>query len=400
MNILVFTTIYPIKETARGFTPIVKYFCEEWVKLGHNVLVISSSTNFPYFYYKLPKFVFEFIENKIGFNLPNTLSKKMMRIIENGVEIRQIPISKNFPGQIINEKKLYENFITLKKEVIDEFNPDIAIGHWINPQIQYLSFVKKSFNITTSLTLHNVPSIKESRLLEKYLPFIDNFGFRSKTIKKQTPTSLNLYKKKQFLCLSGIKDFNGICERKFEKKLINKKKIVIAFVGNMIGRKYPEVILKAVNEIKDIEFEIHYVGEGRMRNVIEKMKTNPNIEIIMHGIISREQVYKVLEESDLLVMLSKNEAFGLVYLEAMLHRVIPIASKYEGFDGIIEDGVNGYLCTAGSVPDLQEKILNIIGEDVESLYKIQNNAYQTAIKMTDKKMAIEYLRNIKNENTK
>ena len=42
-------------------------------------------------------------------------------------------------------------------------------------------------------------------------------------------------------------------------------------------------------------------------------------------------------------MISQGEAFGLVYLEAMARGCITIASRGEGFDGIIKDGINGFL---------------------------------------------------------
>lgn len=46
--------------------------------------------------------------------------------------------------------------------------------------------------------------------------------------------------------------------------------------------------------------------------------------------------------SDCFIMISKNEAFGLVYLEAMSAGCITIASRGEGFDGVIIHGVNGF----------------------------------------------------------
>ena len=51
-------------------------------------------------------------------------------------------------------------------------------------------------------------------------------------------------------------------------------------------------------------------------------------------------------------MISKEETFGLVYLEAMSMGCITIASKNEGMEGIIIDGENGFLCTAGDDDEL------------------------------------------------
>lgn len=49
----------------------------------------------------------------------------------------------------------------------------------------------------------------------------------------------------------------------------------------------------------------------------------------------RNQVVELLDSSDVFVMISKNEVFGLVYFEAMAFRCITIASRREGVDEII-----------------------------------------------------------------
>ena len=51
-----------------------------------------------------------------------------------------------------------------------------------------------------------------------------------------------------------------------------------------------------------------------------------------------------LGQSDVFVLPSVNETFGMVYLEAMSQGCIPIGTSGEGIDGIIENGKNGYLC--------------------------------------------------------
>ena len=60
--------------------------------------------------------------------------------------------------------------------------------------------------------------------------------------------------------------------------------------------------------------------------------------------MKREEVIRQMDNHDVFVMISRNETFGLVYLEAMARGCITIASRNEGFDGVIEHGVNGFLC--------------------------------------------------------
>ena len=90
-------------------------------------------------------------------------------------------------------------------------------------------------------------------------------------------------------------------------------------------------------------------------------------------------------------MISKDEAFGLVYLEAMGAGCIVIAAKNEGFDGIIEHGVNGFLCTAGDSDELTKLISHINQLSVQELNLISNNAINTAHLLTDDIVARNYL---------
>ena len=64
----------------------------------------------------------------------------------------------------------------------------------------------------------------------------------------------------------------------------------------------------------------------------------------------------MLKQHDVFIMISKNETFGLVYLEAMAVGCITIASRQEGFDGIIKHGYNGFLCEAGNQEELEKLI--------------------------------------------
>jgi glycosyltransferase involved in cell wall biosynthesis len=93
-------------------------------------------------------------------------------------------------------------------------------------------------------------------------------------------------------------------------------------------------------------------------------------------------------------MISKKEAFGLVYIEAMTKGLIVIASRNEGMDGIIVNGVNGFLCKSGDYLELS-KILNEINKmSNEELNIISKKAQKTSQNFTETKVSSEYLMNI------
>ena len=110
------------------------------------------------------------------------------------------------------------------------------------------------------------------------------------------------------------------------------------------------------------------------------------------GKVSRERVSEELTKTDIFVMVSESEAFGLVYLEAMGAGCLTIASKDEGMDGVIVDGKNGFLCKAGDDEELSLVLKRIIKMNSEERKKISDNALRTAMDNTDEKAAMNYLK--------
>ena len=61
-----------------------------------------------------------------------------------------------------------------------------------------------------------------------------------------------------------------------------------------------------------------------------------------------------MRESDIFILPSRNETFGMVYMEAMASGCITVCSKNDGVDGIIRDGINGFLCE-----DIEETLIEM-----------------------------------------
>ena len=95
-----------------------------------------------------------------------------------------------------------------------------------------------------------------------------------------------------------------------------------------------------------------------------------------------------------MVMISRWEAYGLVYLEAMARGCITIASRNEGFDGVIRDGENGFLCKAGDANELASIIQRINALTPAERQHISDNAIATAQSLTDVKAAKRYIEDL------
>ena len=168
------------------------------------------------------------------------------------------------------------------------------------------------------------------------------------------------------------------------------------FVGTMIHRKYPLEVLKALEQSNITDYDLTYIGEGRLRKAIRNYCESNRLKGDVHdlGRIPRSDVAEHLESADVFVMISEAETFGLVYLEAMAAGCITIASENEGFDGIIKHGYNGFLCPAGDDRALVTLLNNLWCMDPEELRRISNNAINTAVDMTDERVAAKYIESV------
>ncbi|AUC22221.1 hypothetical protein BTO15_09000 [Polaribacter sejongensis] len=257
--------------------------------------------------------------------------------------------------------------------------------------------LKKRFSsAVTSLVFHH----KADFLINLYknntkeiLSSIDVFGFRSAPIKASFK-QFGVDEKNSFMCYSGIPE--RFTENKNVKKF-NAKLASFLFVGTLIKRKYPSEIIDALTIVyKNNDYKLDYIGGGFESNKIEtKIKEKLLSEnVTLNGRVTRDKVWEKMIESDCFIMISKNEAYGLVYLEAMAAGCITIAAKDEGFDGVIKHGENGFLCEAGNVEELAILIEYINKMSIQEKQEISKSAVLTASKLTNFKAAESYLRNL------
>src|SRR5690606_2079126 len=127
-------------------------------------------------------------------------------------------------------------------------------------------------------------------------------------------------------------------------------------------------------------------------DLIGNLSLKKNIKLL--GFKDRDDVIELMSRTKIFIMISNNETFGLVYLEAMARGCIVIASKDSGIDGIIKHRNNGFLCEQGNEKELVEIINAINNMSFKELENISANAKETAAEFTDSKVAESYLKHI------
>lgn len=395
-NILVLTPIYPAEDIPKKNTLVVHYFTKEWVKLGYNVFVIHYKVNFPEIVYLLAKP----FQNQLSsfFSSPIVTD----RTIENeyhidGVYVKRIPMLKYLPHSRYSSSqinKAYNATLNFCKE--NNFYPDVITSHWVNPQLEIIGLLKNHYKVPTCFVSHDTGRDLKTIYKNEASSFISNidvFGYRSDFIKKQFERSFGV-KQNSFLCYSGIpKSYIDIKQQKRKFDKINS----FIFAGTLIKGKYPAQIIKPIYQSYiNEDFKITFAGQGAeekaIKRLVSKLKISNKVELL--GRLERHLVIVQMKKHDVFIMISKSEAFGLVYLEAMAVGCIVIASKNTGFDGLIKHGYNGFLCEAGNEVELESLIKEIKNLSPSELIAVSRNAMDTASKLTDEKVAVNYINSI------
>lgn len=392
-KILIITPIYPANDIPKSDTPVVHYFTREWVRMGYDVRVIHIVANFPKFLYIFAKPFREVIGAKVGFGIRTKPYQDCEYILE-GVYVKRIALRKFKPHGLHPLKDVNEAIDKIVSDCIkNEYIPSIVIGHYPNPILQILKSLKELWSMPTCYVAHGFNEVdvygKQSfKLLEN----VDIIGFRSQFIKKRF---LDKYKvdKPTFQCYSGIP--SSFLMNNINKDLSDIRRFV--YVGTLVKRKHPDSIIPALKMVYGNDcFTLTYVGSGAEAKTIRKVAFKNEVidNVRLFGHITREEVIKKIDESQVFVMISRNETFGLVYLEAMSRGCITIASREEGFDGIIQDGINGFLCRAGDSMELAVIIKKIREMSINERHIISMNAMITASKLTDVNAARLYIESV------
>lgn len=396
-NILLISSIYPLPDANNQGTKVCHFFAKDWTEMGYNVQSVHIQAVYPRPLYWLAKLNRKKIAAKTGAVVYTERDKGGVYEMD-GVPVIRIPVFKPIPhGKFCarSVKKAVNSII--QHNASRGFVPDYIIGHFPNPQLEMINLLKSFYpEAKTALVMHGDFGITKKvygERLPELMKGIDAWGFRNRHDKEQFAIQIAPVEK-TFMCYSGVPESYITLENKHDYTHALKE---FVYVGEMIERKYPARVVDALEmAYPNGNWHINYVGDGQQLNVIRDNvaagKLENNVSIL--GRIPRDEIKAKYDKADCFVMISCGEAYGLVYLEAMARGCITIASRDEGFDGVIVDGENGFLCKAGDSDELASIITRINAMTPEERQRISNNALETAKRLTDYKAAELYINDV------
>ena len=341
MEILVITDLYPVKDSEKKTPRTIYDFVQGWKNFGHRVTVIK------------PNFIFNsFLRGKPFY--------------KSGIygDVINLNYRTPFWGNVKSK---------LNKIIRDEFVPDIVIAHMPSGLIFAnkldLPFVAGVHVSDIEVLTNPVYSVYFKSELEKAYRNALKIACRSEVLRRKFLKLYPEYESKTFVAYSGI-DKNIVTERNWEKK--DKYKVLTC--ANLIKRKNVDKVIKACENFDNVELTI--IGDGKELNNLKKLSK----KVMFKGHLPNEQVLEEMRKSDIFILPSVNETFGMVYLEAMASGCVTVGLENEGIDGIIKNGENGYLT---GLNDIEKTLSNIMKKDNSEILKnsfltIKNYTYESA----------------------
>ena len=374
MNILFITDLYPVKSDEKTTPRTLLTFAEEWGKMGHNVDILKPNFILNSFlrgkpFYKSGQYEDVFNVNYWTPFLGNVKSK-LPNLPKYDIVVAHMP------SGILFADKLGLPFVA------GIHNSDIEV--LTNPlyKIHFKPRLEKALKNAEAIACRSF--VLQDKLLKLYPEFEEKTFVAPSGIDEKAVKQLE---SEAAMFLDAKQNEKHNADTNFSRFTSQHSPIKIITCAHFKKRKNIDKVIKACKGLEG--FELTVIGDGKERKNLEKIDKN----VIFTGRLPHDEVLAKMRESDVFVLPSVGETFGMVYLEAMASGCITVCTKGDGIDGIIKNGENGFL-TEPTVENIRETLLNIKKLDSESLKTLHINSFNTIRQLTSTKCAEHYLQQI------
>lgn len=341
--------------------------------LGHEIHFISSSVPF-----------------RLTRNLPN--------IYVHTVEINDYNVFKYRPYDITLASKI--------AEVIDTHELDVIHMHYAIPHaiagILANQMAERKVGIITTLHGTDITVLGHDRSLERAIRFgiekSDITTAVSESLKKETMDIL--HPEKGIITIYNFVDeevFNTKELEKVKKAMkkrygINENTKIILHSSNFRKIKRIDTIVRAFNEIqKEVDAILVLVGDGPEVTVINRLIEKLGIEDKVLLVGQQSDVVSLYKMSDLFMLLSEKESFGLALLEAMNCGSVPIGSNAGGIKEVIQHDETGMIIDVGDYKMASKYAIELLTNE-EKYAKFQETMLQDIkTRFSEEKIVNQYL---------
>lgn len=173
----------------------------------------------------------------------------------------------------------------------------------------------------------------------------------------------------------NINDVSIACRRSVMAK---ENERIITHISNFRKvKRIPDIIKIFCKIQQEIPAKLMMVGDGPEKEKAEALCAELGIldKVIFFG--NSNEIDRILSYTDLFLLPSETESFGLAALEAMAWGIPVISSNSGGLPEVNFDGISGYLSNVGNTDEMAENALRILKNEIV-LAEFKSNALSVA----------------------
>ncbi|MBM7094625.1 N-acetyl-alpha-D-glucosaminyl L-malate synthase BshA [Bacillus sp. H-16] len=303
-----------------------------------------------------------FITSSLPFRLENVNAN----IYFHEVEVNQYSVFRYPPYDLALASKMAE---VAKREKLDILHVHYAVPHAISA---HLAKEMTGNHLKVVTTLHGTditvlgydPSLTD--MIRFGIERSDTVTAVSNDLARQTHELLGT--KKQIETV-----YNFIDQRVYypkdsralrEEYGISPEEKILVHVSNFRKVKRVPDVVKSFRLIRDkLKAKLILIGDGPEHRVVNELVRELGLEKEVLFLGNQKRIADLLSMSDLKLLLSEKESFGLVLLEAMACGLPVIGTNIGGIPEVINDKESGFICDLGDIEQIARKAVEILSDD-------------------------------------
>jgi N-acetyl-alpha-D-glucosaminyl L-malate synthase BshA len=173
----------------------------------------------------------------------------------------------------------------------------------------------------------------------------------------------------------------------------DEEKIIIHISNFRKVKRVPDVVQTFSLILKQIPSRLILVGDGPNFSEVENLIIKLNFKDKVWLLGEQTSIVELLSISDLFILTSETEGFGLAALEAMSCEVPVVCYNVGGLNEFVFDGINGFLVRLGNIELLANKSIELLRNDtLRQIFAI--NARKTVVENFDSRIITEKYLNL------
>lgn len=330
----------------------------------------------------------------ITYSQPVRLGSFRENIYYHEVSVSDYPLFDYQPYELVLASKLVD---VVQHEGLDLLHVHYAIPHAYAAHTARSILAEKGIRIPYITTLHgtDITLVGRDPSFEPVITYAINHSDAvtavSESLKRDTYEHFKINNGIEVIP-NFIRESPKVSEKAYQlrDRYAPNGERVICHISNFRKVKRVEDVVRVFKKIRDqMPAKLLFVGDGPERVNVENLCRELQTCGDTYMLGKLRTTNDVLAISDLFLLTSETESFGLAALEAMANRVPVVSTNTGGIPEVNQDGFSGMLSDVGDVEKMGQDAIHILSDDA-TLEMFKNQAYEQSQKFCINKILPQY----------